>query len=177
MGLPPKRRIGYVERRFPGTEQAEAAVNRLSTTLLVFFGAVAAAHAFDPSAVDSLRNNNHCAKCDLSGADLGGTDLTGAGLAGADLSAADLRKALLIGANLSGANLRKADLGGALLEDADLAGADLTGAKLTAARLSGVDLVGASGLTQAQLDQTCNDATGFPDKTRLPKGLTLKRCR
>jgi hypothetical protein len=99
--------MGYVERRFLGTEQAEAVVNRLSTTLLVFFGAVATAHAFDPSALDSLRNNNHCAKCDLSDADLGG----------------------------------------------------------------------ASGLTQAQFDQTCNDATGFPDKTRLPKGLTLKRCR
>ena len=73
-------------------------------------------------------------------------------------------------------NLRGADLAGAFLEDANLAGADLTGARLTAASLSGVDLSGASGLTQAQLDQTCTNATGFPDKTRLPEGLTLKRC-
>jgi uncharacterized protein YjbI with pentapeptide repeats len=151
-------------------------VKRLSTSLVVFLGAVAAAHAFDPSSLDSLRANNHCAECDLSGADLGGAGLTGAGLAGANLSGADLRKTLLIGADLSGANLRGADLAGAFLEDANLAGADLTGARLTAASLSGVDLSGASGLTQAQLDQTCTNATGFPDKTRLPKGLTLKRC-
>jgi uncharacterized protein YjbI with pentapeptide repeats len=151
-------------------------LSRLTTILLAFFGAIAAAHAFDPSSLDSLRKENHCAKCDLSGADLGGAGLTGAGLAGADLSGADLRKALLIGADLSGANLRDADLGGALLEDADLTGADLTGAKLKATRLSGSDLADVHGLTQAQLDQACNDATGFPDKTRLPKGLILKRC-
>jgi uncharacterized protein YjbI with pentapeptide repeats len=151
-------------------------VKWLSTSLVVFFGAIAAAQAFDPLALESLRANNHCAKCDLSGGTLAGAGLTGAGLAGANLSGADLRKALLIGADLSGANLRGADLAGAFLEDANLTGADLTGARLTAASLSGVDLSGASGLTQVQLDQTCTNATGFPDKTRLPKGLTLKRC-
>jgi uncharacterized protein YjbI with pentapeptide repeats len=159
------------------TEQAEVPVSRLSTILVVFLGTIATAHAFDPSALDGLRENNHCAKCDLSGADLGAAGLTGAGLAGADLSGANLQKALLIGADLSDANLREADLGGALLEDANLAGADLTGARLEATRLSGADLDGVSGLTQTQLDQTCNNSTGFPDKTRLPKGLTLRRCR
>ncbi len=152
-------------------------MNLFLTSLVVFFGMIAAAQAFDPSALDSLRKDNHCAKCDLSDVDLGGAELTGAGLAGANLSRANLRKALLIGANLTGANLREADLGGALLEDANLAGTDLTGARLKATRLSGTDLSGVSGLTQQQLDQTCNDATGFPDKTRLPKGLTLKSCQ
>jgi len=152
-------------------------VSRMSTILVVFFGTIASAHAFDPSALDGLRENNHCAKCDLSGADLSAAGLSGAGLAGADLSGANLQKALLIGADLSDANLRKADLSGALLEDANLAGADLTGAKLKTTRLSGADLAGTYGLTQAQLDQTCTGARGFPDKTRLPKGLTLERCR
>jgi len=151
-------------------------VNRLSTILVVFFGTIATAHAFDPSALDGLRKDNQCAKCDLSGADLSAAGLTGAGLAGADLSGANLRNAVLVGADLSDANLREADLSGALLDDANLAGADLTGARLKATRLSGADLAGASGLTQAQLDHTCIDASGFPDKTRLPKGLTLGRC-
>lgn len=152
-------------------------MSRLSTGLVVFFGTIATAHAFDPSALDCLRENNHCIKCDLSGANLSASGFSGAGLAGADLRGANLRNASLIGADLSDANLREADLSGALLEDADLTRADLTGAKLKSTRLSGADLAGAHGLTQAQLDQTCTDASGFPDKTRLPKGLTLGRCR
>ena len=151
-------------------------MSRLTTSLAVLLGAIASAHAFDPSALESPRQNNHCAGCDLSNVDLGGAELTGAGLAGADLSGANLRKALLIGADLSGADLRNADLTGALLGDAVLIRADLSGASLQAAKLSGADLSGVSGLTQSQLDQTCDDASGLPEKTRLPKGLTLKRC-
>ena len=149
----------------------------ISASVLIFFGMIAPAHAFDPLALESLRKDNHCAKCDLSDVDLERAELTGAGLAGADLSRANLRKALLIGADLSGASLRGADLTGALLADAILAGANLSDARLTATKLSGADLSGVSGLTQAQLDQTCDDGSGFPDKTRLPQGLVLTRCQ
>jgi hypothetical protein len=39
-----------------------------------------------------------------------------------------------------------------------------------------VDLTGAAGLTQAQLDETCDDGTG-DGPTLLPAGLTLKPCQ
>jgi hypothetical protein len=103
-------------------------------------------------------------------------DLRGADLSGANLRFADLSDAKMSHANLSGANLREArligtDLGLANLTGADLTGANLSDADLPGANLSGADLSYAKNLTQAQLDGACGDAT-----TKLPEGLTIKRC-
>ena len=76
----------------------------------------------------------------LSGAGLGYADLRDANLRGADLRDADLGGANLSGANLSGANLSDANLSGANLGSADLIDADLNSADLTYADLSGADL-------------------------------------
>ena len=134
----------------------------------------------------------------LIGADLIAADLTGADLMGADLSYAKLTVAKLTDADLDNANLTyttlfeanltKANLIGANLTKAMLTGANLTGANLIAADLSGADLFrahlsganmrgddvglnGAKNLTQTQLDKGCGN-----EQTKLPEGLTLKRC-
>lgn len=81
------------------------------------------AYAFDPADLQKLMDTNECVKCDLSGANLGGTNL--------------------MHANLSGANLVSAYLAGANLAYADLNGANLAGADLESARLGRFDLRGA----------------------------------
>ena len=63
--------------------------------------------------------------------------------------------------DLTGINLHGANLKGALLAKTNLTGANLTGA----------DLRGTKNLTQMQLDQACGNA-----QTKLPEGLTIKRC-
>jgi uncharacterized protein YjbI with pentapeptide repeats len=135
-------------------------------------------------------------RADLSDANLGNADLIGAHLSGATLSNANLSLAGLSGANLSGANLSGANLSGANLSDANLGNAGLSGANLSGATLSGVDLSGANlflanlsstylgranlsganlllaeNLTQTQLDEACGNSN-----TKLPEGLTMKRC-
>ncbi len=78
-------------------------------------------------------------------------------LVGIDLSPPDDggSGAYLVGVNLTGANLS-----GAYLTVADLSGADLSGTNLTKADLSDADL---------------SNACGNQD-TKLPGGLTIKRC-
>jgi uncharacterized protein YjbI with pentapeptide repeats len=85
----------------------------------------------------------HLVGADLTRADLSGADLTGAKLAEADLSGADLTGADLAEADLSGAKLTRADLTGAKLPGAKLAEADLTGVILIRAKLAEADLTGA----------------------------------
>ncbi len=76
-----------------------------------------------------LLSTKQCQSCDLSGAGLVLTNLSGVNLSGANLS----------GANLSRANLSGADLTGANLVGASLFGANLTGAKLEGAQIVGAD--------------------------------------
>jgi uncharacterized protein YjbI with pentapeptide repeats len=104
-------------------------------------------------------------------ANLRGANLRFAKLQEADLSGADLTDAQLIVAWMQGTVLRGAVLDGADLQGADLAGADLTGASLARAKLFRTDLRKAKGLTQAQLDRACGDAS-----TRVPAGLVARRC-
>ena len=144
---------------------------------LAILFAVSSAGAFDPKAREKLIFSNHCEGCDLSGAALSNFHLEGAGLVGADLSNSKLQSAYLLGANLENANLRGANLSAAILDDARFKGADLTDAILVKARLGSADLSDAIGLTQAQLDGACKDSSGRPFKTKLPKGLTLRRCK
>jgi len=107
----------------------------------------------------------------LRGANLRGANLRFAKLQRADLTGANLTGAQLIVAWLQGTVLRGALLDGVDLQGADLAGADLTGASLARAKLFRTDLRKAKGLTQAQLDRACGDAS-----TRLPPGLVARGC-
>lgn len=133
------------------------------------------ANAFDKAAIQRLATYRECPKCDLSGADLHAGEFVGGDFSGADLSGANLTEAVLNQAKLDRANLRGADFTGAILVDARMKGVEITGAKLVRAMLGGVNLTGAAGLTQAQLDETCDDGTG-DGPTLLPAGLTLKPC-
>ena len=93
---------------------------------------------------------------DFRGANLGGTNLTGAYLVRANLG----------GANLGGVNLTGANLGGA-----DLGGANLSGANLLEADLSGV-----IGLTPDQIRCARIDpSTKLPDNRNPPQATPLQR--
>jgi uncharacterized protein YjbI with pentapeptide repeats len=113
---------------------------------------------------------------DLRGASLQRADLRNAKFRNAKFSNANLRDADLQFGDLSGADLGGANLISADLRDANLIGAAFHGAiivraDLRGARLSGADLSDAHGVTQEQLDEACGD-----DETRLPEGLTIRRC-
>ena len=73
------------------------------------------AYAFDPADLQKLMDTNECVKCDLSGANLGGTNLMDANLSGANLVSAYLAGANLAGADLESARLGRFDLRGAVL--------------------------------------------------------------
>lgn len=76
---------------------------------------------------------------------LTGADLTGSNLTGADFVNASLADATLTGSNLTGVNF-----GGANLTDANLTGTNLTGAIWTHTDITGINLTG-SGETSADL--------------------------
>jgi uncharacterized protein YjbI with pentapeptide repeats len=133
-----------------------------------------------------VRAGAACPRCDLFQADLSyqalaGRDFSGARLRQSDLQLATADRARFHGANLSIANLFGARLGGADLTDANLSratlvgaylgGARLGGAVLSEANLSGAELTGVIGLTQAQLNTACGDAS-----TVLPAGMTIPTC-
>jgi hypothetical protein len=106
----------------------------------------------------------------LSGSEMSGVDLSRAALPWADLSRANLSEAnlseaVLIRSNLSGAFLIRANL-----RETRLQGADLSGAILIRTNLSGA-LMTDTKVSQSQLDEACGD-----EKTRLPAGMTIKRC-
>lgn len=98
--------------------------------------------------------------------DLHRTDLRGADLTEAHLEGAHLWGTHLEGADLTDSHLKGAVLFGAHLEGAHLEGADLGGAYLMDSHLEWTNLNTASGLTQAQIDQTYCD-----EHTKLPPGL------
>jgi tetratricopeptide (TPR) repeat protein len=113
-----------------------------------------------------LLSTKQCPGCDLSGAGLVLTNLTGANLAGANFSRANLSQSNLTSANLQGARLAGAsltgtNLGGADLMGADLRNADLRGAILTGARLDNADLTGAAIGSAIDLPVTVGTAEMF----------------
>jgi uncharacterized protein YjbI with pentapeptide repeats len=120
-------------------------------------------------------------QADLSYIDLSGRDFSGSRLRQADLSLSEADRARFHGANLSIANLfggrfsradfSDAHLGRAVLVGAYLGGARFNGAVLIDANLSGAELSHAIGLTQAQLNTACGDAS-----TVLPAGMTIPTC-
>jgi uncharacterized protein YjbI with pentapeptide repeats len=104
-------------------------------------------------ALNQLRSTKQCPGCNLQGAKLKRTDLSGANLSNANLTRAELEKANLSNANLSGANLTKADLEDAILSGANLQNANLTRADLEDANFTGANITGAN-FTGAKLEDT-----------------------
>ena len=135
---------------------------------------------------ERVRGGAACPRCDLFQADLSyrnlqGRDFSGSRLRQADLqistadrarfSGANLSLANLFGARFSNADFSNANLSGANLVGAYLGGARFSGAVLRDANLAGAELDHAVGLTQAQLNAACGDAS-----TVLPQGLTVPIC-
>ncbi|MEM9053742.1 MAG: pentapeptide repeat-containing protein [Pseudomonadota bacterium] len=155
----------------------------LTLTAGLFASSVAAQ---DAGQIASVQNGKSCSGCNLFQADLAYRDSKKLDLSGARLRQADLSLTTYDDVNLSGANLSVANLFGARFNRANLSKANLqdavavgtyfgssnfAGATLSGANLSGADLSIARGLTQAQLNQACGDAS-----TRLPKGKTIPSC-
>ena len=84
---------------------------------------------------------------------------------------ADLRDVEAYGAVFSSASFAGADLSNASFVGVHLQGANLRGARLSGTNLSGAEMDAARGLSQAQLNQACGDAS-----TRLPAGLRIPAC-
>ena len=113
----------------------------------------------------------NCPNCDLSGTDLTNQCVKNGNLSGAKFDGATAASMCMSQANFTGASFRGTDLTGANLANSNLSGADLTGAILSITSIKGTNLATATGLTQAQVDMACGDAS-----TRLPPGLTVKTC-
>lgn len=154
---------------------------------LTLIAAASSAHAQNAGQVQRARGGASCPGCNLFQADFANRDLKGrnfakARLRQADFSAAvmnrtsfaggDLRDVNAYGAVMSGANFAGADLTNATFVGAYLEGANFSGAKLAGANFSGAEMGRAVGLTQAQLNAACGDAS-----TELPRGLRLNACR
>lgn len=155
----------------------------LSASLSVLVLPVAAQNS---ASIEQVRSGQSCPGCNLFQADLTYQSGTRLNLSGARLTQSDFSLATYDEVNLSGANLSIANLFGARfnrtsfansnLQDATAVGtffgsSDLSGANLEGANLSGADLGIARGLTQAQLDRACGDAS-----TRLPTGKSIPSC-
>lgn len=139
------------------------------------------------SQIARVRGGSSCAGCNLFQAGLSGLEARGLNLSGARLRQADLSLSVMnrtrfanadmrdveayggvfSGSNFSGANLANASFVGAYLD-----GASFRGARLDGANFGGASLEHATGLTQARLSQACGD-----EATRLPRGLSIPRCR
>jgi uncharacterized protein YjbI with pentapeptide repeats len=102
------------------------------------------------------------ASAELQRADFTEADLTGADFQKAELGRADFKGATITGARFPMANLSRAHLNAAKFEGP----LDFTGAFMFLTRIEGMDLSQATGLEQAQVDQTCGD-----QNTKLPSGL------
>ncbi len=133
-----------------------------------------------------VRSGASCAGCDLFQISLAyqsvaGRNFTSARIRQADFSLATADRTRFHGANMSltnffGARLSSADLSDTNLEGttfvgAYLGGARMGGAVLTGANFSGAEMATAIGLSQAQLNTACGDAT-----TTLPAGMTIPAC-
>jgi uncharacterized protein YjbI with pentapeptide repeats len=141
----------------------------LATLLL----SAVAAHAADPAAVAKIHGGIvDCVGCNLSGADLTNTCVKEHDLHDADFDRANATLMCMSFANFTNASFRGTELSGANLAGAKMDGADLTGAKTSITSFLGTDLTKVKGLTQAQLDVACGDAS-----TKLPRGLTVHVCR
>ncbi|MEM1389800.1 MAG: pentapeptide repeat-containing protein [Pseudomonadota bacterium] len=88
-----------------------------------------------------------------------------------DLSGADLSVSNLFGARFNRSKMVGADLRKAVSVGTYFGATDMSNANLAGANFAGADLSLVTGLTQAQLNTACGDAS-----THLPKGLKIPRC-
>jgi len=127
-----------------------------------------------------------CPGCNLFQADFTNREMKSRNFAKARLRQADLSAAVMNRTTFAGADLRDVNAYGAVMSGVSFAGADLTnasfvgaylqganfsGATLTGANFSGTEMARAVGLTQAQLNAACGDAS-----TQLPRGLRVRPC-
>lgn len=138
----------------------------ITTSLTVMGEAIAPLHARAENLehIQQLLSTKNCPACDLSGAGLVLTDLTGANLSGANLVRTNLSRANLVGADLSGADLTGASLNGANLSGANLSGANLNGTDLRDALLFNAQLYG-TNLRTAHIQGT----VGIPQYAGTPE--------
>ncbi|MFC5343460.1 pentapeptide repeat-containing protein [Brevundimonas staleyi] len=156
----------------------------LAATALVLIAGPAMAQ--NTGQIARVRAGASCAGCnlfqgDFSGLEARGLNLSGSRLRQADLSLStmnrtrfsnsDLRDVEAYGGVFSSSNFNRADLTNASFVGAYLEGSSFTGATLTGANFSGAQLARAAGLTQAQLNRACGDAS-----TTLPGGLRIPAC-
>lgn len=143
---------------------------------LVFMMLTSQVWAFSEQDRQRLAAANECSGCDLSGLDMSNGSFHGGDFSRSNLAGANFSEAVLATANLQNSDLRGANLSGAELDRATLTGADLTGANLADTDISGADFSGVKGLTQAQLDTTCDDGSADPAFIQLPEGLRVRQC-
>ncbi|WP_210418853.1 pentapeptide repeat-containing protein [Pseudarthrobacter sp. NIBRBAC000502770] len=99
-----------------------------------------------------------------------GVDLEGMSLKGLNFACKDKEvvERCFDLADFSGANLRHTDMSLMDLSWADFTDADLTGADFSHSDLGGANLSGARNLDKANLQDTCNAATRWPDGFPVP---------
>ena len=176
-------------------------VLRMTAVCVTLAAAVAGSTALAANPKDVARARNvsqmsECTRCDLTNAkmtggffqlanmvaaDLSGANFDGANLAGAQLNDAKAVNASFVFTNFSGSRLDGADLRGANFANAwlnwtwfantKLDGANFANARMPGTQLYNADLSKAVGLTQAQIDTACGDAS-----TKLPPGLRVPAC-
>ena len=144
------------------------------------------ASAQNANQIASARRGGNCPACNLFQADFSGLEMAGRNFAGARLRQADLSLSVINRSSFAKTDLRDVNAYGAVFSSSNFAGADLThasfvgvflqDANLTGARLDGTNFSGAEmgrarGLSQAQLNRACGDAS-----TQLPPGLRIPRC-
>lgn len=152
----------------------------------IIAGALPAA-AQNAGQIARVRGGASCAGCNLFQAELSGLQARGLNLSRARLRQADLSLVVMNRTRFSNADLRDVEAYGGVFSGSNFSGANLTnasfvgahldgsafaGATLTGANFGGASLERASGLTQARLNQACGD-----EATRLPRGLSIPRCR
>lgn len=105
-------------------------VAALAAVLMAGLGAPPA-HAFDEAEFKRVQFGGDCKRCDLTGANLSGMNLSAGSFDFADFTGADLTQAKLSGAGLLRANFTNANLTRASLHDADMTRTNFTNANLT----------------------------------------------
>jgi len=162
-----------------------AGVIALTTFAFVALAAQPAA-AQNAAQIDHARGGASCPHCNLFQADFSNMELKNRDFAGARLRQSDMSAAVMNYTSLAGADLRDVNAYGAVFTGVSFAGANLTnasfvgtyleganfrGANLTGVNFSGAEMDRAVGLSQAQLEGACGDAT-----TTLPRGLRIREC-
>jgi uncharacterized protein YjbI with pentapeptide repeats len=158
----------------------------LTASLILALALPAAASAQNAGQIAQARRGQSCPGCNLFQADFAGLELKSRNFSGARLRQADLSLSVMNRTSFARADLRDVNAYGGVFSSASFAGADLThasfvgtyleGANFAGARLEGTNFSGAEmdravGLSQAQLNQACGDAS-----TALPRGLRIPAC-